>query len=84
MDRSLPPEELKTIQETIDMYAVDTFKRDSLRTRLSGTTKMIEFNAYFDTKKKSFPEIYKTCLYLKKHLETDIKDCIVTIVPNPL
>jgi ferrous-iron efflux pump FieF len=83
MDRSLPPEELKTIKETIDTYAADTFTRDTLRTRLSGTTKMIEFNAYFDTKKKTFPEIYKACLFLKKHLEKDIENSVVTIVPMP-
>lgn len=84
MDRSLPPEELKTIKTTIDTYAVETFRRDSLRTRLSGTTKIIEFHAYFDTKKHTFPEIYKTCLYLKKHLETDIEESLVTILPKPM
>lgn len=83
MDRSLPQSEIKTIKETIDTYAEDTFTRDSLRTRLSGTTKMIEFNAYFDTKKKTFPEIYKACLFLKKHLEKDIDESVVTIVPMP-
>lgn len=84
MDRSLSAEEIKTIKTTIDEYAEENFSRWELRTRLSGTTKLIEFTTYFDTKKHTFPQIYKTCLFLKKHLEQDIEDSVVTIVPKPL
>lgn len=84
MDRSLSSEEIKQIKELINAYQDDFYRRGGLRTRLSGTTKLIEFTLYFDAKKKSFPEIYKICLFLKKHLEDDIENSVVTIVPRPL
>lgn len=84
MDRSLSAEEIKQIKEMINSYQDDFYRRDGLRTRSSGTTKLIEFTLYFDAKKKSFPEIYKICLFLKKHLEDDIENSVVTIVPRPL
>jgi divalent metal cation (Fe/Co/Zn/Cd) transporter len=84
MDRSLSPEEVKQIKELINTYQEDFYRRDNLRTRSSGTTKFIEFTLYFDAKKKSFTEIYKICLFLKKHLEDDVENSVVTIVPRPL
>gem|GEM_PF-5318878 len=84
MDRSLSPEEVKQIKELINSYQEDFYRRDSLRTRSSGTTKFVEFTLYFDAKKKTFPEIYKICLFLKKHLEDDIEHSVVTIFPRPL
>lgn len=84
MDRSLSPEEVKQIKELINAYQEDFYRWDNLRTRSSGTTKLIEFTLYFDAKKKSFTEIYKICLFLKKHLEDDIENSVVTIVPRPL
>lgn len=83
MDRSLPPEEVKQIREIINSYEEDFYRRDGLRTRSSGTTKFVEFTIYFDAKKKTFPQIYKICLFLKKHLEQDIDNSVVTIVPKP-
>lgn len=83
MDRSLPVEEIKQIKELISSYQEDFYRRDNLRTRSSGTTKFVEFTLYFDTHKKSFPEIYKICLFLKKHLEDDIENSVVTILPKP-
>lgn len=83
MDRSISSQGTRHIKEMIDSYQEEFYRRDGLRTRSSGTTKFIEFAIYFDTKKCSFTEIYKICLFLKKHLEDDIENSIVTIVPHP-
>jgi ferrous-iron efflux pump FieF len=83
MDKSLPPDEIAIIKGLINWYKGDVFRRDNLRTRMSWTKKYIDFTLYIDAKKKSFTEIYEICVYLKKHLENDIQDSIVTIVPKP-
>lgn len=84
MDRSIAPEQTKHIKQLIDSYAEDMYHWDGLRTRSSGTTKFIDFTVYFDAKKYSFTEIYKICLFLKQHLEDEIENSVVTIVPRPL
>lgn len=83
MDRSLSDEEISEIESLINGYQQDIYRRWWLRTRTSWTTKYIEFDVYFDDTKQSFTDIYQTCLFLKKHLEDDIENSLVTIVPRP-
>jgi cation diffusion facilitator family transporter len=82
LDQSLPPDELRAVEEVLLSHRDDVRGFHRLRSRRVGRTRFVEFHLLLDPK-RPLEDVHRVLDRIEDEIERRLPDVVVTIHPEP-